>query len=388
MLDALTGIRAIAALWVLLFHSRLRSEPLVPEPIRNVIGLGHAAVCFFFVLSGFILAYTYISRYQNAQNKPALDREFWWARFARIYPVYFAGFVLAAVSTYLIGQTTFYADPATEVQSWILRVFGLHAWWPPKFFDGPNDPSWSLSVEFLFYGLFPFLIKPILRIPTRNLWAALSVGLALSLVGPIILMAQGQNELKVTTDLAKLISFNPVFRIPEFVVGILCGRLFLEGLVPGWVKERASLIFWGGTGLLFVLANIGISAALLRYGLTTALFALMIVAMAFQTGGAARFLSLKAMVKMGEASYALYILHRPVQIAIKEGTERFLGSTPFWAMAAYLPVAILIAFAAYHWLELPAQKALRNWYKARFGSKTTEPKTLNTPAEELPPSPS
>ena len=365
-LDSLTGIRAIAALWVLFFHSKLRDLPEIPTPIRNVIGLGHAAVCFFFVLSGFILAYAYLNRYQSITDRPKLNLQFWQARFARLYPIYLLGFILAAFTQYAIAQKPFYpGNPALEIQSWILRILGLHAWHPPRFFEGPNDPSWSLSVEFLFYALFPLVAVWILKLPEKRLKPWLLVWCLLSFVGPIILLVNGDNGLKVTTELGEFISFNPVFRVPEFVVGVLCGRMFMQNLLPAWIKKYSTMIFWGGIASLFVMVNLGISAALLRYGLTTVLFAVMICAMGYQTGSAARFLSTRPLVLIGEASYALYILHRPIMNFVKDATQRFLGTTPLWAMAAYVPLAIFISILAYKLIESPCNKLIRAWFNIR-----------------------
>lgn len=144
---------------------------------------------------------------------------------------------------------------------------------------------------------------------------------------------------------------------------MLCGRLFQENLLPNWLKEKATLIFWLSVLSLLVMVNIGIPPALLRYGITTALFALVICTVAYQSGSVAKLLSIKPMVALGEASYSLYILHRPIMTLVKDTTERFLGATPLWAMVAYLPLAIIVAFAVYKWLELPAQTALRKKFR-------------------------
>lgn len=358
---------------MLFFHSRLRDDPAVPELLRNFIGLGHAAVCFFFVLSGFIMAVSNLDRFQDESNQSSNRWNYWLRRIARIYPIYLLGFLLAAAVQYGIAQEPFYNNPLHETASWILRILGLHAWYPPMFFEGPNDPSWSLSVEFLFYALFPLFAVQILKIPAAKLSKHLIFWTALSFVGPLILVANGDNGLKVSTELGEFISFSPPFRVPEFVVGILCGRLYKENLLPTWLKTQATTIFIGGILLLFILVNIGVSAALLRYGITTILFAIIICSMAFQNGAAARVLSTPTMVLLGESSYALYILHRPIMLGIKEATERWMGNTPLWAMVAYVPLAIGISIAAYKWFELPIRDRLNERIKSRMASHPPQP---------------
>jgi peptidoglycan/LPS O-acetylase OafA/YrhL len=66
-LKALTGLRGVAALWVLFFHSSFRGLPHMPGFVGSLIGSGYAAVSLFFVLSGFILTYNYLPRERSQQ---------------------------------------------------------------------------------------------------------------------------------------------------------------------------------------------------------------------------------------------------------------------------------------------------------------------------------
>ena len=91
-LHALTTLRFFAALHVVLFHMRVIGIlPGGPWWYQNFASIGFVGVNFFFVLSGFILVYTY--------DGPSLNvRRFWWARFARIYPAYILSLIVAAPS--------------------------------------------------------------------------------------------------------------------------------------------------------------------------------------------------------------------------------------------------------------------------------------------------
>lgn len=364
-LPALTGIRALAALWVLLFHSRLRTMEQIPSSIREFIGLGHAAVCFFFVLSGFILAYNYFPKYTSLNITPAQIKEFWVARVARIYPLYLLGFLLAAIAHYLLGGVNFYQNASQEVTSWVLRISGLHTWWPQLYMEGPNDPSWSLSCEFFFYACFPFLAIPILKLKDKHLVTAAVLACFLSLVGPVIMVANGTNTGSDLPDLGMFLSFNPVFRIPEFILGMILGRLVLQNQLPNFFTKHGSGIFIGLSIILFVLVNSGTPTPLLRYGITTPLFALMILAMVPQSGAVANFLSSKPLIALGKASYALYILHRPIMYGVEFAALRLFGSKPIWASLFSLALIFAASFAAFHFLEEPFQKIIRTWYKSR-----------------------
>src|SRR3954470_9302060 len=91
-LRALTGIRFFAAFHVLLLHTTLRYLGHAPIWVQNIVGSGYVGVSLFFILSGFILTYSYSP---DGHADVTRKREFWAARFARIYPVYALGLLLA-----------------------------------------------------------------------------------------------------------------------------------------------------------------------------------------------------------------------------------------------------------------------------------------------------
>src|SRR5262249_8921155 len=91
-LEALTGLRFLAAAHVLFFHAGLVQLPGVPVWVRNLAGHADLSVSLFFVLSGFILTYNYFDPVRGCRVG---DRQFWAARIARVYPVYLLGLLLA-----------------------------------------------------------------------------------------------------------------------------------------------------------------------------------------------------------------------------------------------------------------------------------------------------
>ena len=95
-LDALTGLRFLAALHVVLFHFGKTLVAATPEGVRHWVGAGYSAVGVFFVLSGFVLAWNYLDGDGRMQAGP---RAFWAARVARVYPVYALTFLLSAPAT-------------------------------------------------------------------------------------------------------------------------------------------------------------------------------------------------------------------------------------------------------------------------------------------------
>src|SRR5579884_1958186 len=239
-LDALTGARFLAALWVVVYHYalELRFSNLTDEtnylyghrtPLELVILQGHLAVDFFFLLSGFILAYTYITPGGGPRGG---QRAFWVARVARIYPVYLLGLALA-LGPYLASGV----GPALLLSSGATHLLMLHAWFPATL--GWNQPSWSLSVEAFFYALFPLLLPLFARLRGRGL-ALLAAGswLAFALVTAILFMIGNQVGVAAFERWRDVVRYNPLVSLPVFTTGMALGLLARRGQ-PAGVRERA-----------------------------------------------------------------------------------------------------------------------------------------------------
>ena len=106
-LEALTGMRALAALNILFFHF---SDPKIFGPFAPVVDNGYVSVSFFLLLSGFVLAYNYRERADRGLMRA---RTFWKARFSRIYPVYLFSLLMSVI---------------VLTQEWRLRPHGEFTW--------------------------------------------------------------------------------------------------------------------------------------------------------------------------------------------------------------------------------------------------------------------
>src|SRR5258708_3693928 len=155
-LVALTTLRFFAALHVVLFHMKVIGI-LAGGPwwYQNFAGIGYVGVNFFFVLSGFILVYTYAGPPLNA-------RLFWQARFARVYPAYVLSLIVAAPFFFFalrhLDLPFFAWSKVHFAAACILTVVLLQAWVPQAALTW-NSVCWSLSVEAFFYSVFPLLLR-------------------------------------------------------------------------------------------------------------------------------------------------------------------------------------------------------------------------------------
>ena len=169
---SLTGLRFVAACGVLFLHSGsgFSHATRLPAVITTFLKHGYMGVCIFFVLSGFILTYTYTTRLQTA----GAVGYYMLARFARIYPIYLLALLIALPLLASVPD----ARTATSV------LLLVQSWTPAKSENGYSwiMQAWTLSAEFFFYLLLPFVIPIFARLPKRTLMQIVVV-LAVIIVG-------------------------------------------------------------------------------------------------------------------------------------------------------------------------------------------------------------
>ncbi len=174
----LTGLRGVAALWVIGFHCHLLlpSHPLPDLPF----GWGYLGVDVFFMLSGFIMASLY------ADLRPATCGSFFLRRAFRIFPLHLSVMVVLGVIVLLTSASGHAPTPYYAPQSFVPVLLLVQV---PTGLTGWNDPAWSISVEMICYLSLPFLLPLAIRIDRRWCLAIIAVLLLcdtalLALYGP------------------------------------------------------------------------------------------------------------------------------------------------------------------------------------------------------------
>jgi peptidoglycan/LPS O-acetylase OafA/YrhL len=352
-LPALTGIRFFAAFYVVLFHGLpwLVRHYHIPWPLETFLSNGYMAVGLFFLLSGFILAYTYEGQIDGTANR----LRFWKARFARIYPVY----LLSLILTYWFERDLGWGTRLLVlgmIQAWNPRTPGLAGAW--------NYPAWTLSVEAFFYLCFPFVLPWMSRRRSRTLSAMITILVMVSVLGhtPV----RGLGNWDQTNPLVQFLPL-PILRIPEFLLGMAIGLKLIRN--RGLRKDARS-------PLRVYLATLGIFATLsLPLGEWVSLvmvpFAVLVYELALGEVWLARFLSTRIMMLLGGASYAVYLLQFPVRswtrVIFSHFPERIMRlSTPLTPL-----ILILFSILVFQFYENPTREALRRWFAKRERSKHT-----------------
>jgi peptidoglycan/LPS O-acetylase OafA/YrhL len=337
----LTSLRFAAAFYVLLFHTLREAFALHSGLAVTLVGAGYVSVSFFFTLSGYILAYVYLS-----QGKAIDKGRFWLARVARIYPVFLLTMLLDFPFAVLNRLDHLSLSKAIEkvAGGFFVECLMLQAWhinW--RILDPPN---WSLSVETFFYLLFPFVGVILWRRRTSQL---------ISIVAVIWLLGMAASSLALHFGAAeKAVMFNPILHAPEFVGGIV---LLL------W-QRRTSLPLTRLSPYLLLIAVVGFliavfagaSHVLMNNGLLLPVFALLILAASSGHAAITALLSCTPTVELGRASYALYLIHVPMWTLM---TLLHWNHGPA-AYACYVTATLALSLSIFYFVEEPARRAIRN----------------------------
>jgi peptidoglycan/LPS O-acetylase OafA/YrhL len=352
-LPQLTSLRFFAAFWVLGFHTIPRTGPTGAwAAFWNV---GWIGVTFFFVLSGFILTYTY------GRDGGRLDRRrFWVARFARVYPLYLFAMLFAVPQLLrFLRLAAAQGRPlgASQITGVVISSVAMLQAWFGQLVCVWNCPSWSLSDEAFFYALFPLVLPLATGRRGRALLLAATVGgMAFIAWGALV---SGAPAFAVQAAEAAV---HPLARLPEFLLGCWLGGVFLARR-PSWSASSAVAIATAA-GIVVIAAWAGLHPALgLPHLVAAPLFALLIIAVASSRMPSRGFLAAAPLVLLGEASYSLYMLHGPLHGYVLAAFNRVAPSASVGArFVVYVVAALALAIASFRWLERPA----RRWIRERF----------------------
>ena len=380
-LDPLTTVRFFGAVYVVICHWLSDGAPvLTPHHVVlwRIYRMGGSAVSGFFLLSGFILAWVYL------RPLGSLDRrKFYVARFARVYPIFLATLLLDTPHFLFLqmSQHGVHGGLMKTGISFMGCLVMLQAWAQPLW--GPDFPNWSLSVETFCYVLFPFAGYLIWKI--RGAWIWMSMA-ALYVAGQalVALAVAGAAAHSINHE---LIFFWPPFHLSVFLMGVLLAKLLATS---GAVSQEETSPFRSvylplglciaTEAVLLTLIPIAfedspLGSALLRDGILTPVFCLLIWALASRKSPVSKLLSARWLVLLGEASYALYLIHVPVFHLLHPVLLHSLRNLPWgefrvlyaFAFLLYFALCVGLSVASFVWLETPSRKWLnkRLWQPQR-----------------------
>lgn len=355
-LKALTGIRFFAAFYVVVFHTRigsvLREHGL--NAAGNFFGNGYLAVPLFFLLSGFILAYTY----EGQIEAPGDHRRFWEARFARIWPVYAVSLLMSSIPSFTFPPPGQALATICMVQAWNPFDPGMAGAW--------NFVCWTLSVEAVFYIVFPWFQTWLEERSSRTQLLTIATMLVLCVVMNSATRSLGEKVEGVWRWIPI-----PLPHIPEFFTGVGLGNLYLRRLAHKAGAPLAGNGLWTYTSLLATVALL-CTPSNPWTSLIVVAFAALLFGLAAEKTLLSRFLSTKAMLLGGGISYSIYLVQLPVKSWVQLiTTPMHLNSEAlrFLITAIALIGVSLILFKA---VEDPARKVLRGIFSRMEAARTAQ----------------
>jgi peptidoglycan/LPS O-acetylase OafA/YrhL len=356
-LASLTPLRGLAALWVVIFHFCWYFPAVHPERYTGAVYKGYLAVDMFFVLSGFVITHVYKEGFARRVTGRRY-RDFLKARVARIYPLHIT-VLLLFVATATAERAASYAlrgsfEPIPllgerSLGGFLANIVMLQGLWAREL--SWNDPSWSISLEFLAYLLFP-LFFPVL-------WRAGPA--AKTGLGGLLLVALGWLAYRTGGYFNQWNGTYAILRcLPEFLAGMLLYSAYQSGIFASVLATDAALA-----------AVVLLLAALLHLGVPDLaiipLFPLLILAAVRNTGRFAPLLNSPPLMWLGDISYSLYLLHWFVLFVTTEIARRLPGLdfaklplAPSLALiAALIAVSLVLATLSFRFIEVTGRRWLR-----------------------------
>jgi peptidoglycan/LPS O-acetylase OafA/YrhL len=305
-----------------------------------LFGAGEIGVSFFFVLSGFVLMWS-----ARPGDSPL---RFWRRRLARVYPVHVVTAVLVVLLGATLGQLArpdnFYRVP--DAGSLFANLFLVHSWLPGQQ-QSLNTVSWTLACEAFFYLTFPVWCGLARRLPIRG-----AIGFALVSLVLVVAPAIAQRELSW-----QWLQAFPAARVGEFILGVALARLVALG---GWRGPRLDV----AVGIMLI-SYFLVPVWPPEYGFSVATIVgigtLIPAAAVADLRGDPSFWRRRLMVRLGELSFAFYMIHLVVIRVVRRaapGLARLGSTAELFVVTGIFAVSLGLAWALHEFVETPCRRAL------------------------------
>ena len=347
-IDQLTFTRFLAAILIVVFHYGDFLFPFNTSFLSVFISQANVGVSYFFILSGFVMVIAYgnqdkINAFAYLQN-----------RLLRVYPIYFLSLVLI-----FIYRTCILLVPI-GYYGLFLNVTLMKAWIPAKA-TSFNSPGWTLSVEFFFYVLFPFLFNYIYnKKDNKKQFALYSIFFWIASQLALHAFIYSACYKGYPSESHNFIYYWPLMHLNEFLIGNLAGLFFIYN----W-KTQTKNYDWQIAGVLIVMAVV------LKYhgplifhnGLLAVFFVPLILLLSLNTGWITKVMKNKRLVFLGEISFSVYILQVPIYALCTWTFDQFTLEGDNLRFYLFLLVLICFSSLTYLLIESPVRNKFRKSHR-------------------------
>ena len=356
--EILDGLRGVASILVVIFHV---FETYSGDRFHQIMNHGYLAVDFFFVLSGFVVAYAYDDRWGKMTQW-----DFYKRRLIRLQPMVIMGSLIGAALFYLQSSGAFPLIDQTPVWKMLIVMLvgctlvpllpsmDIRGW---QEMHPLNGPGWSLFFEYIANILYAVVVRKFSKL-------ALSILVVLSaclLIHYLVMGPTGDLIGGWTVDKTQLnIGFTRL--LYPFFAGVLLCRMGKLIHVQGAFLVCSLLLF-----VVFSIPRIGGADHLWMNGLYESIVVILVFPLVVAIGAGGNILSksgIKVCKFLGGISYPLYITHYPLiylHIAWVSNNKVPMGEGLLGGLLLVI-VSIGIAWASLKFYDEP----VRAWLTKRF----------------------
>lgn len=377
-MPALTGIRFFAIFHIFLFHlwtlydmekppefaNLLIGFADLPPLLVNFISNGWLATSFFFLLSGFILAYLY----WGPDGRLSTDRKrFWLQRCFRIYPIHLLTLTITAVP--LVGWHLSQGMGMTELIGSLILTLTLMQAWVPEAVPVWSWPTWTLSALIFLYLIMPWLMPRLARLSRRQMGWTLALLPFVSLIPTAIYALLVPVGTDPGVHWKIFLGSMPLFWLPHFMAGMLLTRLFHINRFTetSSAPAKAPWLSWGDLALVLVLL-IAVQPTIaeplkffLRHGLVMPIYMVLLLDLARGRGLAARIFSFPGSGFLGETGFSIFVWQNLVMTACWISLNINPNAGHYHLVAATLGIVLLGILSTYGFEKPMAGKLRRKF---------------------------
>ena len=374
----LTPLRGIAAILTVIFHVSLMAGPLAFN--TQVLHRMYLMVDFFFVLSGFIMCHVYGELFSGEVTMPAF-KKFTIARFARVYPLHLITLLYTIILFSVTAKLGIPKVPVLQVENsgysiftnlLLLQSMNLHHWFSWV------HASWSISTEWWAYMVFPFLVMPFSKLSSAGKIAVtlLCFGGYLFITFIIIPIVPFPAEIPFVKVNPASLSINVAYQFGfiRCLCGFVLGMMMYQGFKTDWGKKIL------GNGYVFLTAATGLFLSMhfaLPDVVTISFLPFILLSAAYGSPSINKVLSVKALQKIGDWSFSIYLVHQPLLYTIGSINAYYNPVNPnnpsagpppapsllvAWAICVgFIALTLFVSSLTYRFWEVPARK----WINAK-----------------------
>ncbi len=349
MIKPLTSFRFFFAMMVFSHHLMFVIDQNSTDLLKfyhKFLHEGYLGVGFFFILSGYILSHAYYNIFQNNKFNTI---SFYFNRLARIYPTHFLTLILALPFSFKFFEIS--------IWQWLSRFFEnlilIQSFNPNlSHYFSFNVVAWSISDEMFFYLLFPFILKFILSLKKIQTYLVVG-GMSIIILSLMYITDNSYHHY--------LFYINPIFRLADFIIGIILFRLFSKMEITS-IKKATHLELLSVIILTLFYSISNFIPQVLRLSIFYWLpISFMIVIFSKSYGRLSHFLSKNIFFVLGEISFGFYLYHLLVIKYIGHINNKFhIINNDIVLIMIVLSISFLISYLSYHLFEKRAKEWVRN----------------------------